>query len=128
MTTGVWYVERTTLHLLLANYRAVVSVNNIREVLDRDPLFEVLSAARYEFVQTEHSKEGSEKKSLLSSLRHKTPHLAIEYTQLLAEELDQNGPEDEEGQVASSVKTENRKDGVRLGSEQGVGSLCLMDS
>ena len=97
MTTGAWYVEGTTLHLLLANYRAAVSVNNIREVLDRDPLFEVLSAPRYEFVQTEHSKEGSEKKSLFSSLRHKTPHLAIEYTQLLAEELDQNGPEDEEG-------------------------------
>jgi hypothetical protein len=83
----------------LANYRAAVSVNNIREVLDRDPLFEVLSAPRYEFVQTEHSKEGSEKKSLLSSLRHKTPHLAIEYQQLLAEGLDPNDPQEEEGEV-----------------------------
>ena len=97
MTTGAWYVEGTTLHLLLANYRAAVSMNNIRDVLEQDPLFEVLSAPRYEFVQTEYSKEGSEKKSLFSSLRHKTPHLAIDYTHLLAEELDQNGPEDEEG-------------------------------
>ena len=88
MTTGAWYVEGTTLHLLLANYRAAVSMNNIRDVLERDPLFEVYGAPRYEFVLTEHSKEGSEKKSLFSSLRHKTPHLAIEYTQLLAEELD----------------------------------------
>lgn len=97
MTTGVWYAEGTILHLLLANYRAVVRMNNIWDVLEQDPLFEVLSAPRYEFVQTEHSKEGSEKKSLLSSLRHTTPHLAIDYTQLLAEELDQNPPEDEEG-------------------------------
>jgi hypothetical protein len=97
MTTGAWYVEGTTLHFLLANYRADVSMNNIRDVLERDPLFEVYGSPRYDFVLTEHSKESSEKKSLLSSLRHKTPHLAIEYTQLLAEELDQNSPEDEEG-------------------------------
>ena len=97
MTTGAWYAKGTTLHLLLANYRAAVSMNNIRDVLERDPLFEVYGSPRYDFVLTEHSKEGSEKKSLLSSLRHKIPHLAIEYTQLLAEELDQNGPEDEEG-------------------------------
>jgi hypothetical protein len=97
MTTGAWYAEGTTLHLLLANYRAAVSMNNIRDVLERDPLFEVYGSPRYDFVLTEHSKEGSEKKSLFSSLRQKTPHLAIEYTQLLAEELDQNGHQDEEG-------------------------------
>ena len=88
MTTGAWYVEGATLHFLLANYRAAVSMNNIRDVLERDPLFEVYGSPRYDFVLTEHSKEGSEKKSLLSSLRHKTPHLALEYTRLLAEELD----------------------------------------
>ena len=97
MTTGAWYAEGTTLHLLLANYRADVSMNNIRDVVERDPLFEVYGSPRYDFVLTEHSIEGSEKKSLLSSLRQKTPHLAIEYTQLLAQELDQNGLEDEEG-------------------------------
>jgi hypothetical protein len=98
MTTGAWYAEGTTLHLLLANYRADVSMNNIRDVLEGDPLFEVYGSPRYEFVLTEHSKEGSEKKSLLSSLRQKTPHLAIEYTQLLAEELDQNGPQGEKAE------------------------------
>jgi hypothetical protein len=98
MTTGGWYVEGTTLHLLLANYRAAVSVNNIREVLDRDPLFEVLSAPRYDFVLTEHSKEGSKKKSLFSSLRQETPHLIIEYQQLLAGKPGHSGPPDEEGE------------------------------
>ena len=84
MTTGAWYAEGMTLHLLLANYRAAVSMNNIRDVLERDPLFDVFGSPRYNFLLTEHSKEGSEKKSLLSSLKQKTPHLAIEYTQLLA--------------------------------------------
>ena len=97
MTTGAWYVEGTTLHLLLANYRAAVRLDNLRDVLDRDPLFEVLNAPRYEFAETDYAYAGSRKKSLLSSLRQETPHLAIDYTQLLAEELDQNGYQDEEG-------------------------------
>jgi hypothetical protein len=78
-----------------------VSMNNIRDVLERDPLFEVYGSPRYDFVLTEHSKEGSEKKSLLSSLRQKTPHLAIEYTQLLAQELDQNAHQEEKGENQS---------------------------
>jgi hypothetical protein len=98
MTTGAWYVEGTTLHLLLANYRTAVSMNNIRDVLERDLLFEVLSAPRYEFAETDYVYAGSKKKSLLSSLRQETPHLAIDYTRLFAEELDHNGPRDEKGE------------------------------
>lgn len=98
MTTGAWYVEGTTLHLLLANYRAAVSMNNIRDVLERDPLFEVLSAPRYEFAETDYAYAGSKKKSLLSSLRQETPHLVIEYQQLLAEGLDHKVPQDEKGE------------------------------
>jgi hypothetical protein len=97
MTTGGWYVEGTMLHLLLANYRAAVRMNNIRDVLERDPLFEVLSAPRYEFAETDYAYAGSKKKSLLSSLRQETPHLVIEYQQLIAEGLDQNGPQEEKG-------------------------------
>ena len=98
MTTGAWYVEGTTFHLLLANYRAAVRLDNLRDVLDRDPLFEVLSAPRYEFAETDYAYAGSKKKSLHSSLRQETPHLVIEYQQLLAEALDHNGPQDEKGE------------------------------
>jgi len=98
MTTGAWYVEETTLHLLLANYRAAVRLNNLQDVLDRDTLFEVLSAPRYEFAETDYAYAGSKKKSLHSSLRQETPHLAIEYTRFLAEGLDHNGPRDEKGE------------------------------
>ena len=98
MTTGAWYVEGTTFHLLLANYRAAVCLDNLRDVLDRDPLFEVLSAPRYECAETDYAYAGSKKKSLHSSLRQETPHLVIEYQQLLAEALDHNGPQDEKGE------------------------------
>ena len=64
----------------------------------RDPLFEVLSAPRYEFAETDYAYAGSKKKSLHSSLSQETPHLVFEYQQLLAEALDHNGPQDEKGE------------------------------
>jgi len=84
MTTGAWYVEGTTLHLLLPNFHAPVRMDNLREVLNRDPFFEVLEATRYEFIPSEYADEGSGKQSLLSFVRDETPHLAIEYELLLA--------------------------------------------
>ncbi len=84
MTTGAWYVKGPMLHLLLPNFHAAVPMDNLREVLNRDPLFEVLEATRFEFVPTDYSVEDSEKPSLLSILKQETPHLAIEYQQLLA--------------------------------------------
>lgn len=83
MTTGAWYIEGTKLHLLLPNYHAPVYMDNVREVLKRDPLFEVLNATRYEFVPTPLSAESSEDTSLLSLLSDETPHLIIEYEKIL---------------------------------------------
>ena len=59
----------TTLHLLLPNFHAPVRMENVREFLNRDPLFEVLNATRYEFLPTEYADEGSDKQSLLSFVR-----------------------------------------------------------
>ena len=84
MTTGAWYVEGSKLHLLLPNYHAPVRMDNLRAVLNRDPLFEVLDATRYEFLPTEYADEGSGKQSLLSYVRDETPHLAMEYERVLA--------------------------------------------
>jgi hypothetical protein len=77
MTTGAWYVEGTTLHLLLPNFHAPVRMNNLREVLNRDPFFEVLEATRYEFIPTEYADDGSGRQSLLSYVREETPHLQL---------------------------------------------------
>lgn len=84
MTTGAWYVEGPTLHLLLPNFQAAVRMENLRQVLNRDPLFEVLDATRYEFLPTEYAHEGSGKQSLPSFIRDETPHLVIEYQHFLA--------------------------------------------
>jgi hypothetical protein len=94
MTTGAWYVIDTQLHLLMPNFHAAVPMDNVREILNRDPMFEVLDATRYEFVPTDFSVEDSEEPSLLSILKQETPHIAIEYQQLLAGGPGQNNMRD----------------------------------
>ena len=83
LTTGGWYVEGTTLHLLLANYRAAVSMSNIREVLDRDPLFTVVGSTLYDFVPGEYAKKSSKTRSFLSVLKSESHHLEIDYLGML---------------------------------------------
>ena len=106
MTTGAWYVEGTTLHLLFPNFHTPVRMDNLREVLNPDPLFEVLDATRYEFLPTEYADEGSSKQSLGSFLRDETPHLVIEYQRLLA-----GGPSPEKTQEDEVVGTQSEKAG-----------------
>ena len=116
MTTGAWYVEGTTLHLLLPNFHAPVRMDNLREVLNRDPMFEVLEATRYEFVPTEYVNEDSGKQSLLSFVRDETPHLAIEYQLLLA-----GGPSPKAAQEEKMVGAQAEK------SDEWGGSSSSLD-
>lgn len=98
---------RTNLaHLLLPNFHAPVRMDNLREVLNRDPLFDVLDATRYEFLPSEYADEGSDKQSLLSYVRDETPHLAIECQQLLA-----GGPSPKKAQEDEVVKAQSEKSG-----------------
>ena len=106
MTTGAWYVEGTVLHLLLPNFHAAVRMDNLREVLNRDPLFEVLESTRYEFLPTEYANEGSGTQSLLSYVRDETPHLAIEYELLLAGGSSARKAQEDEVEEAQSEKSE----------------------
>ena len=108
MTTGAWYVEGTTVHLLLPNFHAPVHMDNLRQVLNRDPLFEVLNATRYEFVPSEYADEGSGQQSLLSFVRDETPHLAIEYERLLAGRPGPKEAQEDEMMGAQSEKSEER--------------------
>ena len=84
MTTGAWYVEGRTLHLLLPNFQAAVRMDNLWEVLHQDPMFEILDAARYEFIPTKYTAEGSSQPLFPSFLGDETPHLVIEYQQFLS--------------------------------------------
>jgi hypothetical protein len=81
-------------------------MDNLREVLNPDPLFEVLDATRYEFLPTEYADEGSSKQSLGSFLRDETPHLVIEYQRLLA-----GGPSPEKAQEDEVVGKQSEKAG-----------------
>ena len=104
MTTGAWYVEGTTLHLLLPNFHAPVRMDNLRQVLNRDPMFEVFEATRYEFLPSEYADEGSGRQSLLSFVRDETPHLAIEYELFLA-----GGPSPKKAQEEEVVGEQSEK-------------------
>jgi hypothetical protein len=82
MTTGACFAEEDGLHLLLANYRVSIQMNNLRGVLFQNPLFEVQNSPQYEVVSTEYIGEAP-KKSLLAILTGVTPHIIIAYQRLL---------------------------------------------
>ncbi|MEW6544308.1 MAG: SHOCT domain-containing protein [Nitrospirota bacterium] len=82
MTTGGWFVERTSLHLVLANYRCAVTMPGVRERLSRDPLspntgdtFDLPAGAHQTLVR---------ESSLVGPSLNPTPsELAIDYKPLL---------------------------------------------
>jgi len=102
MTTGGWYVEGNLLHLLLPNFHAPVSMVNLRQALDRDPMLNVLEGRRYEFLHTEftHPHKDPGDQSLLSFLMEETPHLVMDYQRLLPGASDSKEILDEKGKGA----------------------------
>ena len=111
MTTGAWYVEGKTLHLLLPNYRAPVLMENLQEALKDDPLYEVLDAPEYEFVSTEYTQKVPEKEFLRSLLGRDTPHLVIEYKRLLAGKVGPKNPDEGQNKGASGALTGEKRAG-----------------
>ena len=105
-------MEGTTLHLLLPNFHAPVRMDNLREVLNRDPMFEVLEATRYEFIPTDFSVKDSGKTSWLSVLREETPHLVIDYKKWLTAgsglQKVQGAEANDEGVSPMNTDTSNR--------------------
>ncbi len=90
MTTGVWYARGSELHLLLPNVQAPVRMENLRQVLDKDPMFNVLEGTQYEFLPSKfttiHKDESDQ--SMLSHFTQVTPHLVLDYQRLLASASD----------------------------------------
>jgi hypothetical protein len=82
--TGGWYADGPRLHLVLANYRAAVTMPNIHEVLERDPLFEVVGSGTYELVPGDFAKDERGQGFALNFLKPELQHLAIDYQRLLA--------------------------------------------
>ncbi len=87
MTTGAWFARGAELHLLLSNVHAPVRTENVQQVLNKDPLYRVLEATRYEVAATQYSQpyQGDEEPSVFSLFVEEMPHLVMQYQHLVAD-------------------------------------------
>lgn len=85
VTSGGWFVNGESLHLVLANYRYAVTMPTVREIVWQDPLW-TQAGPSYDLVPGEHQtvlkEEGSSRRLFALNL----PSLSIEYKQLLLAE------------------------------------------
>lgn len=126
MTTGGWYVEGTQLHLLLANYRAAVSMLNIREYLGRDPLYQLVGATLYDFSPGAYSRKSRESNSILSTLKSEVPHLVIDYQPLLAGVPTPSNAPSKKGEETGSTAQSSTSPAPPLSIEERLKSLKRM--
>lgn len=91
-TTGAWYVDGDSLHLVLANYREGVTMPGIRDLLREDPLH-MIAGPRYEFVPGPHQQARPEENGLRAVLFPDLPELALTYRELAFEARHGTGPE-----------------------------------
>ena len=86
MTTGGWFVEGDVLHLVLANYRFVVTMPSIRELLTKDPL-RPNTGRTFELAAGPHQTLMPNSRAGRSMLDPDPLELAIAYKQLLSPDL-----------------------------------------
>jgi hypothetical protein len=86
MTTGGWFLEGTTLHLVLANHRCPVSMPGVRELLTRDPLIPN-TGGTFELVVGDHQAVVKDADTLPSLFGPTPSELSIDYKPLLLARL-----------------------------------------
>jgi len=82
ITTGGWFVEGEQLHLVLANYRQVVSMSHIRDQLWNNPL-RPNAGPSYDIVPGAYQSI-DQARGIVSLVSAESPDLAINYQALLA--------------------------------------------
>lgn len=85
VTSGGWYVNGPSLHMVLANYRYAVTMSTVREILWQDPMWSE-AGPFYDLVPGEHETVREEEGSSRGLLSPTLPTLSIEYKQLLVAE------------------------------------------
>ncbi|NWF71453.1 MAG: SHOCT domain-containing protein [Nitrospirae bacterium] len=90
ITTGAWYVKDAQLHLILGNYREVVTMSSVRELLWQDPLH-MIAGPLYEFVPGRHQSLLREDGGIGTFLIPEAPQLALTYQQLSSGALPEDG-------------------------------------
>lgn len=93
VTSGGWFVNGPSLHLVLANYRYAVTMSAVRELFWQDPMW-TEAGPFYDLVPGEYrtvvEEEGLHRRLVTSPL----PSLSIEYKQLLlAESVSSSNPQ-----------------------------------
>lgn len=83
MTTGGWYVEGARLYLVLANFRAAVTMPNVRETLVRDPFYQITGSRPFELAPNDFSQRPKSGGSLLGYLIPEVQQLSIDYQRAL---------------------------------------------
>jgi hypothetical protein len=86
MTTGGWFVEGSSLHLVLANYHCAVTLPGIRERLTQDPLSPNTGGA-FDLLAGSHQKVVRDSGLIGPSLNPTPSELAIDYKPLLLARL-----------------------------------------
>lgn len=90
ITTGGWYLEGPTLHLILANYRVAVSMANIRSLMWENPLLS--QVVSYDLVPGPHQTAAHSPILGVPLQRPQAPELAIAYRPLLLGEPEPQPP------------------------------------
>ncbi|HXX75100.1 MAG TPA: SHOCT domain-containing protein [Nitrospiraceae bacterium] len=82
VTSGGWFVQGPSLHLVLANYRFAVTMASIRELLWQDPMW-TQAGPSYDFVPGDHQTVAPEEDSVRRLISLRLPLLSIAYKPLL---------------------------------------------
>lgn len=90
-TTGAWYVEGDSLHLVFANYREGVTMPGIRDLLREDPLH-MIAGPRYEFAPGPHQLARPAEDGLRTFFFPDLPELVLVYRALVLEARGGNAP------------------------------------
>lgn len=93
ITTGAWFVKGTQLHLILGNYREIVTMSNVRNLVWQDPLH-MIAGSIYEFVPGPHQSLTLEADGIGNFLTPEAPQLALTYQPLSLDVLPAAGGRD----------------------------------
>lgn len=85
LTSGVWYVEGRRLHLVLANFRAAVTMQGVREIVEKNPLHIIVGSELYRLLPGARSQVVKESGGLPTLFTEDHRHVAIDYAGILSD-------------------------------------------
>lgn len=84
LTSGAWYAEGRRLHLVMANFHAAVTMDGVRQIVEKNPLHVIVGSEPYRLLPGPHVQLVKESGGLASLFSDEHRHVAIDYPSLLA--------------------------------------------